>query len=110
MTPEEIVAECVPQLLGPRAEAAWWTLHHAGLGGVPLLIEEFRRTSDPRLRRELVDIVYESVRRATPDVLAFLLGLVSDPDPHVWRRSLDGLVGAGDTSSIPEQIAKGSVF
>lgn len=101
MTSDQIVDEYVPKLGGREFADAKCVLIQAGDAVVPLLITRFRQAKRAELRREVIEVLYELAPHARPELLSFLLELVTDADPYVWRRALDGLVSANEKSVIP---------
>jgi HEAT repeat protein len=76
---------------------AFHALGDIGSSAVPILIDAFRKETGPDIRAELVEIIWNHRR---PEDVAFLGEALSDADPKVWKRALDGLVTIASPAAL----------
>jgi HEAT repeat protein len=78
-------------------ETAFHALSEVGPSVIPRLIEAFQHESDPNVRAELVDIVWNYRQ---PETVAFLKDALFDKDDQVWKKALDGMVALASPSAL----------
>jgi HEAT repeat protein len=76
---------------------AFFPLIEADDAIVPILIEACKTESDPGVRAELVEIIWQ---HRVPETVEFLSEALVDDAPEVWKNALDGLVALGGEAAI----------
>ncbi len=90
------VIELLAELDGPRAESALCALR--GLReALPLVAEAYGRESDGQRRESLVHCLWQFRDIAA---LPTLSAALRDPDDHVWKEALDGIVTLGGDAAL----------
>jgi len=64
---------------------------------LPLLMKAFSAEKDPGVREWLVQVIWEHRVRET---IPFLISVLDDDEPGVWKSALDGLVTIGGESAL----------
>lgn len=66
---------------------------------LPELMTVFQRTQEIGLREFLIHVIWET---REPTVIPFLGDALSDEEPRIWRRALDGLVAIASQHSLDQ--------
>ena len=94
---QELVDHYVAQLSGPNAFSARHSLIEAGAPALSLVVDAFNIATDPHVKVSLVQIVSEY---RTDSAVPFLVSLLGDRRPEIWKVALDGLVILGNHAAL----------
>lgn len=94
---QELVDHYVAQLSGPNAFSARHSLIEAGPPALSLLVDAFNTATDSHVKVSIVQIVSEY---RTDPAVPFLVGLLADRRPEIWKVALDGLVILGNHAAL----------
>ena len=75
-----------------REEEAFFGLIDSDPAVVPVLLKAFAQEANPSTRAAIVRCVWQHRR---PGDIRFLIELLYDPEPAVWKEALDGIVAIG---------------
>jgi hypothetical protein len=96
-----VVANYVSELTGPQADDAWHSLLELGAAALPHVEEAFRLARATEARHRLAEVVCH-VR--SMDALPFLIEVLHNRNPELWKIALDGLVMLGDEPTFRARI------
>jgi HEAT repeat protein len=94
---QELVDHYVAQLSGPNAFSARHSLIEAGPPALSLVVDAFNTATDSHVKVSIVQIVSEY---RTDSAVPFLVGLLADRRPDIWKGALDGLVILGNHAAL----------
>jgi HEAT repeat protein len=78
-------------------EGVFHGLRELGRDAIPAMESAYRRENDWEIRTLLVEAAWQM---REPAVSGFLAEALQDPNPHVWKQALDGLVALASESSL----------
>ena len=78
-------------------ESAYHTLVEANHDIVPLLIDLFAEVDHGKCRAMIVEVIWQ---HRLPNTVSFLVSILNNPYPEIWKQALDGLVTIGGAQSI----------
>jgi hypothetical protein len=78
-------------------DVAFFGLLDLGPPALPLLMAEAEKPENKTILPRLVEVIWQY--RVT-DAIGFLGRMLCDPNPLVWKESLDGLVAIGGSDAI----------
>jgi HEAT repeat protein len=90
------IASYLAKLDGPESGDVWFRLLEYGSAAVPSLEEALRAASSPRVKAQIVELLWQT---REPLVVGSLAEALNDPAPEVWKAALDGLVSIRDASA-----------
>lgn len=94
---DEFVEYYLSALARDEFAVAFHALTEASPNVIPKLIVAFRKETDPRVKRALVEIIWN---HRQPGTIPFLGEALADPNDNVWKCALDGLVALASPASL----------
>jgi HEAT repeat protein len=95
--PKKRATYYIEQLAGPNRESAYHALIEADDMIVPYLIERYHTEQNEETRAALVEIIWQ---HRLPETIGFLVTVLDDKNPAMWKNALDGLVAIGGQPAI----------
>jgi HEAT repeat protein len=93
----DVVDDYIERARSGDHEGAFHGLRELDLDALPALQEAYRYEDDPIVRSLVVEAIWQ---HRQPSVIGFLVDVLGDPMPVVWKQALDGLV----TLASPESM------
>ena len=88
----EAVLAHIDQLTEPDADDACHALLKLGPSAIPVLAEALRVATNANARKRLAEVI---AHNRAAEALPYLLTLLDNSEPEIWKTAIDGLVMLG---------------
>lgn len=103
LTLSEPIAYYLGQWRQGDRENAYYGLLELGPEAFPALVPAIRAEGDLALKRVLLEIVWQY---RDPSAVPFLLEMLHEPNPEIWKEALDGLVTLASGEALEGLLAR----